>query len=107
MSAENRIVRLLKCILALAAMIVMTSPQGASQSCIECATGCSQTQVSYIYDNQMCSCPTGATCVESGGMCTKCVGGSIIYCFDEFNGCGGRYNNKSNNSCGCKANCTA
>jgi hypothetical protein len=107
MLTGNRIVRLLKCTLLLVGAVIMTSHRSGAQDCVECATGCAGTTVSYVYGNLFCSCPTGSNCVDSGGLCTRCVAGGTAYCYDTLNGCGGQYNNKSSNPCGCKTSCMA
>ncbi len=108
MVIRNRIVRLVKCMMVLAATVAMTPRQSPAQQCVECATGCAGTTVTYVYGDLMCSCPTSSNCVDSGGiLCTTCVGAGRAYCWDTANGCGGLFNNNTSNACGCKSTCRA
>ena len=79
--------------------------QAAGQECVECATGCAETTPQPIYGNLKCSCPTGSKCISSGGLCTTCTAGGPAYGHDDLNNCGGTYNLKGQNNCGCNGSC--
>jgi len=96
-----RIVKLIL-LIGISSALVKDSP---GQSCVTCATGCAETMPALVYGNLFCSCPTSSKCVDSGGICTTCTAGGPAYCWDTDNSCGGTYNNKGQNNCGCGGQC--
>lgn len=105
MAGIKKVLRMCYYVAMALAALGLLAPSTPGQSCVDCATGCSQTTVSYQYDNLLCSCPTGSQCVDSGGVCTKCAPGGKAYCYDTLNGCGGLFQNSTSSSCGCASTC--